>query len=190
MSNKNNESRVQDMVFEQKIVGARRLSNYWWASVVLVGGIGFSLASLSSYLHVNLLPFSSPTELVFIPQGVAMGFYGLMALLLSSYLWVIIALNVGGGYNRFDKERGIVKIFRWGFLGKDRIVDVEYPLEDVRSIRAEIREGLNPKRALYLNIKGSINVPISQVGRPMALADLENQGAALARFLNVPLEGL
>jgi hypothetical protein len=28
------------------------------------------------------------------------------------------------------------------------------------------------------------------VGQPMALSELENQGAELARFLGVPLEGL
>ncbi|MEL6224024.1 MAG: photosystem I assembly protein Ycf4, partial [Cyanobacteria bacterium J06627_8] len=154
------------------------------------GGIGFSLASLSSYFHVNLLPFSGPTDLIFIPQGIAMGFYGLMALLLSSYLWIIIVLNVGGGYNRFDKENEVVTIFRWGFWGKNRTVKVEYPLDDVQAVRAEIKEGLNPKRSLYLKIKGNVGVPLTQVGRPIALSELENQGAALARFLNVPLEGL
>jgi hypothetical protein len=190
MSNKNNKAGTESMVFEQKIVGARRLSNFWWASVILIGGVGFSLASLSSYFHVNLLPFSNPISLVFIPQGIAMGFYGLMALLLSSYLWTIIALNVGGGYNRFDKEKGTVTIFRWGFWGENRTVDVSYPINDVIAVRAEIKEGLNPKRSLYLRVKGDISVPLTQVGRPMALSDLENQGAALARFLGIPLEGL
>ncbi|MEO1521322.1 MAG: photosystem I assembly protein Ycf4 [Cyanobacteria bacterium J06633_2] len=189
-SDKDNSAGIQEMAFEQRIVGARRLSNYWWASVVLIGGIGFSLASLSSYFHVNLLPFSGPTDLIFIPQGIAMGFYGLMALLLSSYLWIIIVLNVGGGYNRFDKENEVVTIFRWGFWGKNRTVKVEYPLDDVQAVRAEIKEGLNPKRSLYLKIKGNVGVPLTQVGRPIALSELENQGAALARFLNVPLEGL
>ena len=177
-------------VLEQKILGARRLSNYWWASVILIGGIGFFLASLSSYFHVNLLPFSSPTELIFIPQGLAMGFYGTMALLLSSYLWLLIILDVGGGYNKFDKPGETVQIFRWGFLGKNRVVDVTYPLSDIQSIRADIKEGLNPRRALYLQLKGGINIPLTRVGRPIALSDLENQGAELARFLGVPLEGL
>lgn len=184
------DTRSKNAVLEQKIVGARRLSNYWWASIVLIGGVGFSLASLSSYFHVNLLPFSNPTELIFIPQGLAMGFYGVMAMLLSSYLWLIVILNVGGGYNKFDKENETIQIFRWGFLGKNRTVDVSYPISDIQAVRAEIREGLNPKRSLYIKIKGNINVPLTQVGRPIALADLENQGAELARFLGVPLEGL
>lgn len=179
-----------ETILKQQVVGARRLSNYWWATVVFIGGTGFLLSSLSSYYKVNLLPVSDPTDLVFIPQGIAMGFYGVVALLLSIYLWTLIALNVGGGYNEFNREEGIVRIFRWGFPGKNRTVDITYPLEDVQSIRVDIKEGLNPKRALYLRIKGNIEIPLTRVGRPLPLSDLENQGAALARFMRVPLEGL
>mgnify|MGYP001040311056 CR=1 FL=1 len=179
-----------DRVLKQKVLGARRLSNYWWAAVVFVGGTGFLLSSLSSYFKVNLLLLSDPTDLVFVPQGIAMGFYGVVALLLSTYLWLLIAWNVGGGYNEFSKEEGIVRVFRWGFPGKNRIVEITHPLEDVQAVRVDIKEGLNPKRALYLRIKGNIELPLTRIGRPLPLSDLENQGAALARFMRVPLEGL
>lgn len=179
-----------DRILKQKVLGARRLSNYWWATVVFVGGTGFLLSSLSSYFKTNLLPFSDPTELMFVPQGLAMGFYGIAALLLSTYLWLLIAWNVGGGYNEFNRDEGIVRIFRWGFPGKNRTVDLTYPLEDVQSVRVDIKEGLNPKRALYLRIKGNVEIPLTRIGRPLPLSELENQGAALARFMRVPLEGL
>ncbi|MEL6788699.1 MAG: photosystem I assembly protein Ycf4, partial [Cyanobacteria bacterium J06607_15] len=55
---------------------------------------------------------------------------------------------------------------------------------------AEIREGLSPRRALYLRSKKRRNLPLTRVGEPIALSTLENQGAELARFLQVPLEGL
>ena len=32
----------------QKVLGSRRFSNYWWASIVTMGASGFFLASLSS----------------------------------------------------------------------------------------------------------------------------------------------
>uniref|UniRef100_A0A832M2Y4 Photosystem I assembly protein Ycf4 n=1 Tax=Oscillatoriales cyanobacterium SpSt-402 TaxID=2282168 RepID=A0A832M2Y4_9CYAN len=177
-------------VLRQDIVGSRRWSNYWWAAVVTVGATGFFLAAISSYLKVNLLPFSDPTRLVFIPQGVAMGFYGLAGMLFSLYLWLTIFLDVGGGYNEFNKETGEVKVFRWGFPGKNRRIEVDCKTEEVQAVRVEIREGLNPKRALYLRVKGRRDVPLTRVGQPIALATLENQGAELARFLGVPLEGL
>lgn len=179
-----------DRILRYSVLGARRLSNYWWATVVSFGATGFFLAALSSYLQINLLPFADPTSLIFIPQGVAMGFYGVAGILLASYLWLIIVLNVGGGYNEFNKETDKVRIFRSGFLGKNRQIEIEYPLDKVQAVRVDIREGLNPKRALYLRIKGRPDIPLTRVGQPLPLSELENQGAELARFLQVPLEGL
>lgn len=180
-----------DTVLRRDILGARRPSNYFWAGVTAIGGVGFFLAGLSSFLHTNLIPFSDlPAQLVFIPQGIAMGFYGTAAILLCIYLCLIISWNVGGGYNEFDKAESEVRIFRLGFPGENRKIDLRYPLKDVLAVRAEIKEGLNPKRALYLRIKGKGDIPLTRVGQPISLADLENQGAELARFLQIPLEGL
>ncbi|MGB3790086.1 MAG: photosystem I assembly protein Ycf4 [Phormidesmis sp.] len=178
-------------VLRREILGARRPSNYFWAGVTAIGGCGFFLAGLSSYLHTNLLPFSDlPAQLVFIPQGIAMGFYGTAALLLCIYLCLIVAWDIGGGYNEFDKEASEVRIFRHGFPGKNRQIDLHYPLKDVLAVRADIQEGLSPKRALYLRLKGKGDIPMTRVGQPISLSELENQGAELARFLQVPLEGL
>jgi hypothetical protein len=173
------------------ILGARRPSNYFWAAATAIGGVGFFLSGLSSFLHTNLLPFSDlPAQLVFIPQGIAMGFYGLAAILLCTYLCLIIGWNVGSGYNQFDKTANEAQIFRRGFPGKNRVIDLRYPLPDVLAVRAEIKEGINPKRSLYLKVKGKGDIPLTRVGQPISLSDLENQGAELARFLQVPLEGL
>ncbi|MCD8489581.1 MAG: photosystem I assembly protein Ycf4 [Desertifilum sp.] len=177
-------------VLRQKILGSRRFSNYWWATVITLGGGGFLLSGLSSYYQVNLLPFANPTELNFIPQGIVMGFYGILGLLVSLYLWLTILLDVGGGYNEFNRETGKAQIFRWGFPGKNRRVEVDFPLEDVQAIRVDIKEGINPRRAIYLRVKNRAQIPLTRVGQPLPLSDLENQGAELARFLSVPLEGL
>lgn len=178
------------LVLRRTILGARRLSNYWWATVLTLGGLGFLLAGLSSYLHINFLPFADPTQLIFIPQGIAMGFYGIAALALATYLWLLITWDVGGGYNEFDKGTDKVRISRSGFPGKDRRILIEHPLAEVMAVRVDIKEGINPKRALYLRLKGRPDIPLTRVGQPIALSDLENQGAELARFLQVPLEGL
>ncbi|MFK8184166.1 MAG: photosystem I assembly protein Ycf4 [Phormidesmis sp.] len=184
-------SKSGSSVLKRDILGARRPSNYFWAGVTAIGGTGFFLSGLSSFLHTNLLPFSDlPAQLVFIPQGIAMGFYGTVALLLFTYLSLIILWNVGGGFNSFDKGAGEARIFRFGFPGKNREIDLRYALKDILAVRAEIKEGLNPKRVLYLKVKGKGDIPLTRVGQPISLADLENQGAELARFLQVPLEGL
>ena len=177
-------------ILRQEILGSRRLSNLLWAIIVTIGGVGFLLAGLSSYLKINLLIVSDTSQLQFIPQGVALTFYGIAGSLLATYLWLVLYWNVGGGYNEFNKQTGFAKIFRQGYPGKNRQVEVEIPLNEVQSVRVEIREGLSPKRALYLRSKQRRDVPLTRVGEPIALSTLENQGAELARFLEVPLEGL
>jgi len=174
----------------QTVLGSRRLSNYWWATIVSLGGTGFFLAGLSSYFKLNLLLVGDAAQLPFIPQGVTMGFYGIAGLLLGVYLWLLILWDVGGGYNEFNKEMSMVKIFRWGFPGKNRQVEFGCRIQDVQSIRVEIREGINPRRAIYLRVKDRREIPLTRVGQPISLSKLENQGAELARFLAVPLEGL
>ena len=177
-------------VLSQRVLGSRRFSNYLWATIVSLGATGFLLAGLSSYFKVNLLPFAEPTELIFVPQGLVMAFYGTAGLLLATYLWFVTVLDVGGGYNDFNHETGEVKIFRWGYPGKNRRIEINFKMADVQAVRVDIKEGLNPRRGLYLRVQGRRNIPLTRVGQPLSLKELENQGATLARFLGVPLEGL
>lgn len=181
---------TNNTVLRQEIIGSRRFSNLWWAIVVSIGGAGFLLAGLSSYFHTNILPVTDTSNLQFVPQGIALTFYGVAGTLLALYLWLMIFLNVGSGYNEFNKENGKVTIFRSGFLGENRRIELVYELNDIQAIRAEIKEGLNPKRTLYLRVKPKRDIPLTPVGEPISLSKLENQGAELARFLTVPLEGL
>ncbi len=181
---------TNNSIYRQEIIGARRFSNYWWAVCVTIGGIGFLLAGLSSYFHKNFLFVGDMSNLQFVPQGIALTFYGVAGSLLATYLWFMIFLNVGAGYNEFNKDKGQVTIFRFGFLGKNRRIELNYDINDILAIRAEIKEGLNPRRTLFLRIKPKRDIPLSPVGEPMALSKLENQAAELARFLTVPLEGL
>lgn len=185
-----NTNKTQQQILRQEILGSRRLSNLLWAIIVTIGGVGFLLAGLSSYLQTNLLIVSDTSQLQFVPQGVALTFYGVAGSLLATYLWLLLFWNVGGGYNEFNKQTGVATIARQGYPGKNREVKVEIPLDEIQSVRVEIREGLSPKRALYLRSKQRRDIPLTRVGEPIALSSLENQGAELARFLEVPLEGL
>ena len=174
-------------VLEQPVLGSRRLSNYLVAAAVSVGGLGFLLASLSSYLGRDLLPIGHPAALIFVPQGLVMGLYSIAAALLSTYLWYVIAVDVGGGSNRFDKAAGVVTVSRRGFR---KPVLVEIPLKDVKAVRVEVRDGFNARRRVALRIQGRRDMPLTRVGEPLPLSQLEQDGAELARFLGVNLEGL
>ena len=171
------------------VQGSRRLSNYFWASVVTAGASGFLLNGLSSYLNRDLAWFTDAQSTQFVPQGLTLCFYGTAGLLLASYLWLTILWDVGGGYNEFDKSANLMRIFRRGYPGKNRRVVVDAPLEDVKSIKVDVQEGLNPRRALYVSAKGRADLPLTRIGTPIPLDVLEGQAAELARFLQVPIEG-
>ena len=176
--------------FREKIIGSRRISNYFCASVILLGASGFLIVGLSSYLQFNLVFFLDAKEIVFFPQGIVMCFYGTAGILLSIYQWLVIFWKVGEGFNEFDKNKGIMRIFRWGFPGKNREIDLVYSIEDIEAVRVEIKEGVNPSRTIFIRIKGKPNIPLTQVGAPLPLSEIEKKAAELASFLQVSIEGL
>ena len=99
---------MQNEIRQDKIVGSRRFSNYFWSFFLFVGGLGFLLAGISSYFKVNLLPFANPTELVFIPQGIVMMFYGTLSLGFSIYIILTLLFDVGSGYNEYNKTENLL----------------------------------------------------------------------------------
>ena len=153
------EKELSDLVLEQKIKGSRKVSNYLVASMLSIGGVGFLLASFSSYFGRDFLPLGNPSTLIFVPQGLVMGLYGVAALSLS--------------------RRGLFKN-----------IEIEIPIDEIKAVKLEVREGFNPLRRVSLRIKGRKDLPISRVGSPKPLLDLENEGAEIARFLEVNLEGI
>ena len=181
---------MQNEIRQDMIVGSRRFSNYFWSIFLFVGGLGFLLAGISSYYKINLLPFANPTELVFIPQGVVMMFYGTLSLGISIYTLITVILDIGSGYNEYNKLENLVKIVRKGFPGKNREILLTYPLSNVRAIGIKITEGLNPTRSIYLCLKDERNIPITPVQEPTAISKLEEEAADLAKFLDLKLENL
>jgi len=181
---------MQKEIRQEIIVGSRRFSNYFWGIFLAIGGISFLLAGLSSYFKVNFLPIANPTELVFIPQGLVMMFYGTLSFSLSIYILSTILWDVGSGYNEYNKLENLVKIVRKGFPGKNREILLTYPLTSVQSIGIKISEGLNPQRSIYLCLKDERKIPLTPVQQPDSISNLEKQAADLARFLDLKLENL
>ena len=150
----------------------------------------FLLAGISSYLKINLLLFTDTTELVFIPQGVVMMFYGTLSLSISIYTLLTVVWDIGSGYNEYNKIENLVKIVRKGFPGKNREILLTYPLNNIRAIGIKISEGLNPKRIIYLCLKDERKIPLTPVEQPSTISDLEENAADLAKFLELKLENL
>ena len=181
---------MQNEIRRDEIIGSRRFSNYFWSIVLFLGGIGFLLAGISSYLKINLLPFTNSTELVFIPQGLVMMFYGTLSFGISIYIATTVLLDIGGGYNEYNRIENLVKIVRKGFPGKNREILLTYPFSNIKYIGIKITEGLNPTRSIYLCLKDDRKIPLTPVQEPTSISNLEEEAASLAKFLNLKLENL
>ena len=181
---------MQNEIRRDVIIGSRRFSNYFWSFFLFLGGIGFLLAGISSYLNLNLLPFANPTELAFIPQGLVMMFYGTLSFGISIYILITVILDIGGGYNEYNRLENLVKIVRKGFPGKNREILLTYPLSNIQSIGIKITEGLNPTRSIYLCLKDERKIPLTPVQEPTSISNLEEDAASLAKFLDLKLENI
>ena len=181
------EGQLSENLFCQKVKGSNRLSTISVSTAVSIGGTGFLLASLSSYFGKDFLPLGNPSTLVFIPQGLIMGLYGIAAFLLAVYLWTLISIDFGSGTNLFDKTKGIVRVSRKGFLKE---INLEIELKDIQAVKLEVRDGFNARRRITLKVKNRTDIPLSGIGQPKPLVELEKESAQLARFLEVNLEGI
>ena len=181
---------MQDQIRQEKIIGSRRFSNYFWALFLFIGGLMFLLAGISSYIKINLLPFGNTLELVFIPQGIVMMFYGTLSFGLSTYIIATLFWDIGSGYNEYNKTENLVKVVRKGFPGKNRQILLTYPINNIKSIGIKISEGLNPERIIYLCLKDERKIPLTPVQQPNSISELEDQAADLAKFLDLKLENL
>ena len=181
---------MSEQIRQDNITGSRRFSNYFWGSFLAIGGLSFLLAGLSSYFKINFLPVANTTELVFIPQGLVMMFYGTLSLSFSIYICATIFWDIGSGYNEYNKLENLVKIVRKGFPGKNREILLTYSLSNVRAIGIKITEGLNPTRSIYLCLKDERKIPLTAVQEPTSISILEEEAASLAKFLDLKLENL
>ena len=122
-------------IIKEKIIGSRNIGNFIIFFILLLAGIGFFLAGLSSYLNVNLLKITNTESIRFIPQGIAMLFYGTVALGISFYIFLTILWDIGSGYNEFSKSESLVRLIRLSFPGKNRIVFLSYEFNNIKNLK-------------------------------------------------------
>nr|YP_010128126.1 photosystem I assembly protein Ycf4 [Viscum articulatum]QPP20698.1 photosystem I assembly protein Ycf4 [Viscum articulatum] len=179
-----------ERIWIELITGSRNKINFCWALILFFGSLGFIWVGTSSYLGRNLISLFPYQQIKFFPQGIVMSLYGIAGLFLSYYLWCTISWNVGSGYDRFDRKKGIVCIFRWGFPGKNRRIFFRFLMKDIQSIRIEVKEGLSTRRALfYMELRGQMEIPfLIRTDENLTPREIEQKAAELASFLRVPIE--
>lgn len=181
---------MNETIIKENIVGARNLNSFLITIILLFAGVGFFLAGLSSYLNVNLLLITDTKEISFIPQGIAMLFYGTGAIGIAIYLILTIIWNIGSGYNEFSKNEEIVRIIRLGFPGKNRTIFLSYEFKNIKSLKFLIKQGLNPRCNILLVLKDKREIPLFPAQFLLNPSETEKKAIKLSNFLNVSLESL
>lgn len=179
---------MNKMIIREEIKGARNVGSILTTIVLILAGSGFFLAGLSSYLQIRLLPFTDTTSIVFIPQGIAMLFYGTGAIGIGIYLLLTIIWNLGSGYNEFSKEENVVRIVRIGFPGRNQTLFFSYDFQNIQSLRLTLKQGLNPRTNIILSLKDKREIPLFPPQFLLEPTKIEKKAIELAKFLNVPLE--
>jgi len=174
----------------ENITGARNLSTIVTMVVLFSAGTGFFITGLSSYLKINLLKLTDTSEIVFLPQGITMLFYGTIAIGVGVYLFLTVIWNIGSGYNEFSKEENSVRIIRLGFPGKNRTIFLSYEFNNIKSIKFLIKQGLNPRSNIFLVLKDKREIPLFPAQFLLNPGQLEKKAIELAKYVNVPLENL
>jgi hypothetical protein len=181
---------MNNNILKDNIIGARNFRSFFIMLILFLAGLGFFLAGLSSYLKINLLILSDTSEIIFIPQGIAMLFYGTGALGIAIYIFLTIIWNVGSGYNEFSKLENIVRIIRIGFPGKNRTIFLSYEFKNIKNIKFLIKQGLNPRCNILLVLKDKREIPLFPAQFLLNPTEIEKKAIELSNFLDIPLESL
>jgi Ycf4 len=179
-----------EFLYTSIVIGSRTIANVSWACLLLLGTSGFLVTGINSYLGKNIFILGTLSYNVvdFIPQGLVMSFYGTAGFFLSTYLWWTILFNIGSGYNEFDRQSGMISIFRWGFPGQNRKIRVRCLIRDVEAVCIDTNIGFIIKPIISLRLQGKQNLPLNSMVESFSSKEIEKQAAQLAQFLQVPLE--
>ena len=152
---------------------ANFFGRHFWYFVTIIGGIGFILAGIFSFFNYELITWNQPSTLLFLPNGMLLEFYGTIAVLSVITSLIFILLDIGNGYNEYNKIEEVVRIIRNGFPGKNRKILMTYPFSEIEAIQLRITDGLNVKRQIYLRLKDSRLIPLLGINKFFPLFELE-----------------
>lgn len=115
----------------ETIEETNKITKYFLNLIIILGSLSFLIVGLSSYNSNTIIPFLKAEEITFFPQGLTMTFYGILGTLISINQSIILLSKVGEGFNEFNKEKGTMTIFRKGLPGKNKDINITYPITDI-----------------------------------------------------------
>lgn len=179
---------MTNLVIKDPISGARNIKTFLTMILLFFGGTNFFLAGLSSFFKTNFLKLTDTTNILFIPQGIALLFYGTIGLVLSFFLIYYMYWDIGSGYNEFSQKEQIVRIVRRSFPGKFEKIFLSYDFNNIRSIKILLKQGFNPRSNILIVLKDKREIPLFPPQSYLKPTDIEKKAIELSKFLNVNIE--
>ena len=99
---------------------------------------------------------------------------------------LLLLLDIGGGFNEFDRDEGIIRITRRCFPWQNQNLLFTYPTEDLDYIELAINEGLETNRNLYLVTNDVRRIPLCRLSESLSIKEAETDALVLADFLGLP----
>ncbi|CAK0863513.1 unnamed protein product [Prorocentrum cordatum] len=160
--------------------GGRSILSTFWAIVQPAASFGFLIVGLSVYFGDNIVEWTPLTasalgflrksdDMLWVPQGIFMTFYGFFGLFLFGPIqWYILFNNPGRGVAEFSKRtKRFTKIV-------DGQVLEDIPFDDIKSVKFEWSDlFILGKREVYLVLKD---------GKSVSFQDLEAEAAFFWRL--------
>jgi hypothetical protein len=172
------------LIHRYRILGSCRLSNFFWTLGIFLASCFFFKVSYDSYwLMKNNIIGNINSEISFFPQGLVMGFYACLGLIFTIYSFLSIILQIGYGFNEFNRKENIIRIFRWGFPGKNRRIEACYSLNDIKSVKIFS----NYQKTICLCLKNDSEIILVRESFFDSIQIMEEQATNIAYFLGVPL---
>ncbi len=173
---------------KEKTSGARNFKSFCATTVLLLAGLSFCLAGLSSATKTPLLLITDTSSLPFIPQGITMLFYGAGSIGLSAFIGFTMFYNLGDGYNEFLILEKRIRLVRMGLPGKNRILFFSYELKSVKGLEFRTKKGVKDYAKILLILLDGREIPLFSSEFVFAISRMEKKAILLSNFLNVPLQ--
>jgi hypothetical protein len=169
------------------LFGSRRFVNYFFSRLLLFGGLVFFLTGFLS--QEPIIFYNIKSNIQFFPQGLVICFYGSVRARFGLYLVLSRFWMVGKGFNEYDRKEKRIRIFRWGFPGKDRCFEFSCSFSDVEFLYLESQNSI-VRPDLYLVLKENRKILLTQLGSIefRSFQEVEYFSTNLARFLKVQLK--
>nr|AYB71455.1 photosystem I assembly protein Ycf4 [Trachelomonas grandis] len=175
-------------ILRQEITITNKTTQNLTNLLMFFGSIGFLLTGIASYINETILIIFEGDKIVFFPQGLTMLIYGITGTLLTINQIITYMFNFGEGYNEFNKSEKKMTIFRKGMPGRNKDIELNYPLNDIDSIKIEIKKELfQTKKNVLIILKGNTIIPIIQTNNVNSIKEIEEKATELAYFLNIRL---